>query len=155
MADMNRVFLEGRLVKDPEVSYGKTSQIPVCTFNLASNRPKGKDGEDKGADFVPCKVFGKLAETMDRYSYKGQLVRVEGNIHTGKYERKDGTTAWTFDVYVKDVRFLSFKQREEVVAGKTERADARAVNEAMEMPSFDDYPVPEGFTRLEDDIPFK
>lgn len=45
---MNKVFLMGRLATEPELRY-TTSGVAVCTFTLAVDRPKAKDG-DQGTD---------------------------------------------------------------------------------------------------------
>ena len=55
---MNQVFLTGRLTKDPETRYTSGSQIAVCTFTLAVDRPT-KQGEEKKADFPRITVFGR------------------------------------------------------------------------------------------------
>ena len=39
---MNKVFLIGRLTKDPEVRYTQTSNTLVASFNIAVNRRRGK-----------------------------------------------------------------------------------------------------------------
>lgn len=43
---MNQVILIGRLTKDPETRYTSGSQMAVCTFTLAVDRPT-KQGEER------------------------------------------------------------------------------------------------------------
>ena len=47
---MNKVILMGRLTADPELRY-TTSNIPVCRFRIAVDRPFQKQGEERQADF--------------------------------------------------------------------------------------------------------
>ena len=41
----------GRLTADPELRYTTGSNIPVCTFSIAVDRPFQKQGEERQADF--------------------------------------------------------------------------------------------------------
>ena len=130
---MNQVILIGRLTKDPEFRYG-ANQTAVAKFTVAVDRA----GKEKAADFISCTAFGKTAELIDRYMSKGRQIAVQGRIQTGKYE-KDGRTVYTTDVIVERMEFVGSK-------------DSNASPSIA--PSFDDNPVPEGFSNLEDDIPF-
>ena len=47
---MNKVFLIGRLVRDPELRY-TGSNIPVATFSLAVNRNFTNQAGEREADF--------------------------------------------------------------------------------------------------------
>ena len=80
---MNSVVLIGRLTRDPELSY-TPSQTAVCHFSIAVDRPR-RNGEDQGADFIRITVWGRQAETCDRYLSKGRQVAVLGRIQTGTF----------------------------------------------------------------------
>ena len=86
---MNSVVLIGRLTRDPEVRYAAGSQMAVCAFSVAIDRPPRKDGE-KQTDFPRVTCFGKQAENCERFLAKGRLVGVQGRIQTGSYKDKDG-----------------------------------------------------------------
>ena len=138
---MNSVVLIGRLTRDPEVRYTAGTQTAVCTFTLAVDRPV-RSGEEKKADFPRVTVFGKQAENCERFLKKGRLAAVQGRLQTGSYTNKDGATVYTTDVVADRVEFLEWGDRSQA-------------------PSFDDAPVsfnqdvaPEGFTAIEEDIPF-
>lgn len=137
---MNQVILIGNLTKDPEVRYAPGTQMAICTFTLALNRGKDKDGNDKGADFPRVTVFGKQAENCERFLAKGRKVAIQGKISTGSYKNKEGATVYTTDVIAERVEFLEW-------GDKAKDPDA----------DFKQTPgVPEGFQALEDDddIPF-
>lgn len=124
---MNSVILSGRITRDPEVKQ-TPSQMSVARFNIAIDRGKDKNGESRGADFPSILAFGKTAELVGRYGFKGQLVAVQGRIQTGSYD-KDGSKVYTTDVVADRVEFLEWRSKEE--------------NDA-----------PEGFSKLEESIPF-
>ena len=104
---MNQVFLTGRLTKDPETRYTSGSQIAVCTFTLAVDRPT-KQGEEKKADFPRITVFGRQAENCEKYLSKGKKVAVQGRLQTGSYKNREGVTVYTTDVVAERIEFLEW-----------------------------------------------
>lgn len=130
----NVVVLIGRLTKDPEVRYTAGTQMAVCSFTVAIDRPVRKDGE-KQADFPRVICFGKQAENCERFLAKGRLVGVQGRLQTGSYTNKDGATVYTTDVVADRVEFLEWG----------DKPGASTIEEE---------PAPEGFARVDEDIPF-
>ena len=102
---MNQVILIGRLARDPELSYTPNTQSAMCRFTIAVDRPR-RQGEDAGADFIRITVWGRQAETCDRYLSKGRQVAVQGRIQTGSYKNREGVTVYTTDVVADRVEFL-------------------------------------------------
>jgi len=146
---MNSVVLIGRLTKDPEVRYTAGSQMAVCNFTLAIDRPTKKD-EEKKTDFPRVTVFGKQAESCERFLQKGRLCGVQGRLQTGSYQDKDGKMVYTTDVIADRVEFLDWGNASEETHEKAEPV-SETRQEAEPDPA---EPVPEGFAQLEEDIPF-
>ena len=142
---MNSVVLIGRLTRDPEVRYTSQSQMAVCSFTVAVDRP-GRQGEERKADFPRITVFGKQAENCEKFLKKGRLVAVQGRIQTGSYTNKDGVTVYTTDVIADRVEFLEWGDREN-------RRDGFDSGYQAQPDAKDDF-TPEGFTAIEEDIPF-
>ena len=131
---MNNVVLIGRLTKDPEVRR-VDEKMTIATFSLAIDRPVKKDGEKK-TDFPRVTVFGRQAESCEKYLAKGMLVGIQGSIQTGNYTNKDGQTVYTTGVVANRVKFLEWKKQGE---GQPQSGDG----------------IPEGFAPItDDDIPF-
>ena len=107
---MNQVILIGRLTKDPETRYTSGSQIAVCTFTLAVDRPT-KQGEEKKADFPRITVFGRQAENCEKYLSKGKKVAVQGRLQTGSYKNSQGQTVYTTDVVAERIEFLEWGEQ--------------------------------------------
>ena len=105
---MNSVVLIGRLNRDPEVRYTAGTQMAVCTFTVAIDRPVRAGGE-KQTDFPRVTVFGKQAENCERFLAKGRLVGVQGRIQTGSYTNKDGQRVYTTDIVAEDQEFAESK----------------------------------------------
>lgn len=106
----NLVFLIGRLTKDPETRYTSGSQMAVCTFTLAVDRPT-KQGEEKKADFPRITVFGRQAENCEKYLSKGKKVAVQGRIQTGSYQNSQGQKIYTTDVIAERIEFLEWGEQ--------------------------------------------
>ena len=161
---MNQVILIGRLARDPELSYTPNTQSAVCRFTIAVDRPRRRDSnEDAGADFIRITVWGRQAETCDRYLSKGRQVAVLGRIQTGSYKNREGVTVYTTDVVAERVEFLgsgngggqgvsrnTFTGREPDFAPAMQDTGFSAPQDPFS--SFDD--MPDTFQAAEDDIPF-
>lgn len=106
---MNKVILMGRLTRDPEVRYSQgENALAIARYTLAVDRRFKKDNEQT-ADFIPCIVFGKSAEFVEKYFRQGTKVTVCGRIQTGSYTNKDGVKVYTTDVAVEEQEFAESK----------------------------------------------
>lgn len=102
---MNKVFLLGRLTKDPEVRYTTTGKV-VAQFTIAVDRPYTNAEGQKDADFFPIVIWGKSAETAGNSLRKGQRVLVEGRVQIRSYDAKDGTKRWITEVIADRFEFI-------------------------------------------------
>ena len=105
---MNKVFLVGRLTRDPELRYS-ASNLATMRCAIAVDRQFARDGEERGADFINIVAFGNRAETMSKYLTKGSQIAVDGRIQTGSYDGQDGKKVYTTDVVVENFQFLDSK----------------------------------------------
>ena len=102
---MNKVFLIGRLTRDPELRY-TSSNLANMRTSLAVDRQYAREGEERGTDFINIVAFGNRAETMKKYLTKGSQIAVDGRIQTGSYDGTDGKRVYTTDVIVENFQFL-------------------------------------------------
>ncbi len=105
---MNKVFLVGRLTRDPELRYS-SSNLETMRCAIAVDRQYVREGEERGADFINIVAFGNRAETMSKYLTKGSQIAVDGRIQTGSYDGQDGKKVYTTDVIVENFQFLDSK----------------------------------------------
>ena len=106
---MNKVVLMGRLTRDPEVRYSQgENALAIARYTLAVDRRFKRDNE-QAVDFIPCVVFGKSAEFVEKYFRQGTKVTVCGRIQTGSYTNKDGVKVYTTDVVVEEQEFAESK----------------------------------------------
>ena len=136
---LNRVFLIGRLGRDPELRYSPSGQ-PVASFSLATDESyKNKDGEKvEVTEWHNVTVWGKPAEFAGNFLSKGRLVYVEGKLKTEKYT-KDGVEKYATKVIAHTVQGLDANPDNH---GQGQRQAAR--------PQANDYQQPSG----PDDSPF-
>lgn len=105
---MNKVFLIGNLTRDPELSE-TAGGVSVCHFAIAVNRNyTGSDGE-RQTDFFNVTAWRGLADTVARYTKKGNKVAVSGSIQIRNYEDNQGVRRTAVDVIAQDIEFLTAK----------------------------------------------
>lgn len=118
---MNKVFLIGRLVRDPELRY-TSSNIPVATFSLAVNRNFAGQNGERETDFINIVVWRKQAENCKNYINQGSQVAIDGRIQTRNYEDQNGQKRYVTEVVADNVQFLDTK------ASREQRAENNSIN---------------------------
>lgn len=101
---MNKVFLIGRLSRDPELRH-TTNGTAVCQINVAISRPVSQ-GKEPETDFINVTVWNKPAENVARYLSKGRQVAIEGRIQTRSYDNNEGKKVYVTEVIANNVEFL-------------------------------------------------
>ena len=109
---MNKVFLIGRLVRDPELRY-TSSNIPVATFSLAVNRNFAGQNGERETDFINIVVWRKQAENCKNYINQGSQVAIDGRIQTRSYDDQNGQKRYITEVVADNVQFLDTKASRE------------------------------------------
>ncbi len=112
---MNKVFLVGRLTKDPEIRVTRTQQT-VANFSIAVDDGKDKQG-NKLTQFINCTAWEKIADIIKLWAKKGTMLAIVGKIHTHSWEKPDGNKAYATEIQVKEVQLLASNQ------DKTTRVD--------------------------------
>lgn len=108
---LNKVFLIGNATRDPELSE-TPSGVSVCKFGLAVRRRYSQSDEQQ-TDFFNCTAWRGLAETIARYTEKGDKLSVVGSIQLRNYEDNQGVKRTAVDIIVEEVEFLTPKNRED------------------------------------------
>ncbi|MGN0034850.1 MAG: single-stranded DNA-binding protein, partial [Coriobacteriales bacterium] len=111
---VNSVTISGNITRDAELraTGGGTS---VLRFGVAVNdRRKNRDGEwEDHANFVDCVMFGRRAESLERYLTKGVKVAVSGRLSYSSWEDRDtGQRRSRLEVVVDELEFMSGRREE-------------------------------------------
>ena len=105
---MNKVFLVGRLTRDPDLRYGSSNNAVMRT-SIAVDRQFTNQSGERETDFINIVAFGNRAEVMKKYLTKGSQIAVSGRIQTGSYDGQDGKRVYTTDVIIDEFQFLDSK----------------------------------------------
>ena len=79
---VNKIILQGRLVRDPEIKYVGADSVANAEFTVAWSE-KYKEKETKC--FLRCKAWRGTAELLEKYFAKGQEIVVEGRMETDQW----------------------------------------------------------------------
>ena len=105
---MNKVFLIGNLTRDPELTE-TSGGVSVCHFAIAVNRSYASSDGERQTDFFNVTAWRGLADTVARYTKKGNKVAVSGSIQIRTYDDNQGVRRTAVDVIAQDVEFLTAK----------------------------------------------
>lgn len=104
--NLNKVFIIGRITADPELRT-TSSGNSVTGFSIATNRYwTGKDGQkQEETEFHNVVVWGKQAETVNKFIKKGSILCIEGRLQTRTWEDKSGNARKTTEIIAEQVQF--------------------------------------------------
>ena len=137
---MNKVFLIGRLSRDPELRH-TGSGTAVCQISVAISRPVAQ-GSEPQTDFINVTIWNKQAENVAKYLAKGRQVAVEGRIQTNRYTNNEGKTVYSTQIVASSIEFLGSKD-------DTNKANNN--NNGFEANSFDTMEPMMDTTSVDDD----
>jgi single-strand DNA-binding protein len=137
---LNKIFLLGRLGKDPESKKIGDKQTHMITLPLAVQKTKKDADGNYETTWVTCKAFDKTADLIAKYCKKGSQVLVEGELNINKWKNQTGEFAYFTEVLIGKITFLS--------KSNTEEKKEEPIMTAQPNDLFDE----DGYVR--DDIPF-
>ncbi len=110
MSNLNKVFLMGRLTRDPELRYTPQG-VPVSDLGLAVNReytPTGGGEKRKDTLFIDVTVWKRHAEVCCQYLRKGSPIFIEGRLSMDAWEQ-DGQKRSRIKVVAENFQFIGGK----------------------------------------------
>lgn len=145
--DLNRVFLAGRLTRDPELKYTSSGQ-PYCRMGVANTRfYRDRDGgRQEVTTFVEVVSWGQMAESVGKRLTRGRAVLVEGRLQTSEWTGQDGQKRSRLEVNAERITSLEWDERGD--RSSSVPSSAPAPSAATPEPAISDDLPPE------DDIPF-
>lgn len=118
---MNKVFLIGRLARDPELRY-TGNNTAVASFTVAVNRTFTNQDGEREADFINIVVWRKQAENVKNYLSQGSQVAIEGRLQVRNYEDQNGTKRYVTEVIADNVEFIGSKRDSAVSSNNVNRS---------------------------------
>jgi len=106
---VNRVHLIGRLGQNPEIRTTESGNT-VANFSVAtSEKWKDKNGnKQEDTEWHRIVIWGKLAEVVEKYVKKGDMLYLEGKLKTRTWE-KDGVTRYATEIHAYSMQMLGGK----------------------------------------------
>ena len=102
---MNKCYFLCRTTKDVELRY-TNENLAIGKFSIAVDTGYG---DKKKTNFFNCTVFGKQAETMQKYVAKGNKILLECEALQNSYTDKNGNNVNTVDFKVLSFEFCESK----------------------------------------------
>ena len=106
---LNKVMLIGRLGSDVKLTYfdkdSCTGQVSFATDE--SYTDKTTQAKVENTQWHNVVFYNKMAERVEKYAKKGDLLYVEGRLRTRQYQGQDGVTRYVTEVVALDINFLS------------------------------------------------
>lgn len=131
---MNKVFLIGHLVKDPELRY-TSSNIPVASFTLAVNRKFTNQNGEKEVDFINIVAWKKQAENIHKYCFKGSKVAIEGRVQVRSYDDQNGQKRYVTEIVSENIEFINTRKEE-----PKEKSNSEIIKDVMtDKDPFEDF----------------
>lgn len=94
---INVAVIAGHLTKDVELSKTQNGNS-VAKFTVAVN------GYNNTTDFINCVAWNKLADIVNMYCKKGDLVTVEGRISVRNYDNQQGQRIYITEIVASNVQ---------------------------------------------------
>ena len=136
---MNKVFLIGRLTRDPELRY-TGNNTAVASFALAVQRNFANQQGEREADFFNITVWRKQAENVKNYLTQGSQVAIEGRLQTRSYDDANGQKRYVTEVVADNVEFIGSRNS----SGNSNNMNSSASNAGPTPYDFGDAPEPKG-----------
>lgn len=119
---INRVTISGNLTRDAVLRQTNGSGLAVVNFSVAVNdrRKNSETGEwEDVPNYVECSMFGKRAESIQKYLTKGTKVAVEGKLRYSSWNDKNNPEIKrsSLSVLVDEIEFMSRNNAAGVDAG--------------------------------------
>lgn len=142
MASVNLSIVAGYLGDNPKVAMTKTGK-KVASFSVATTE-RGFQKQD--GTVIPDKtewhnivLWGRLAETAEKYLHKGSSVYVQGKMRTRSYEAQDGSKRYITEIDGEVMQMLD-------AAPNSQNTQEKIANTS----GYGGFPTPEP----KDDLPF-
>lgn len=152
---LNKVQLIGNLTRDPELKM-LPSGSPVINFSIATNRTyKDSSGAKKeSTEYHNIVFFGKVAEVINQYVFKGHQIYIEGRLQTRSWDGQDGKKNYRTEIVGETFQFGS-KPKDSVPGGVYHKPETQGNTEEDYQPKGGVQTVeyPDGDINPED-IPF-
>lgn len=105
---INKAILVGRVGVDPEFKAlpdgGKVARVKLATSEKVYNRESNTSQEY--TEWHTITMWSNLADIVDKWVKKGDLLYIEGTIRTREYTDREGVKRYTTEVVARELKML-------------------------------------------------
>ena len=148
MRSVNKIHLVGNVGQDPDIRVAMNGN-KVAKFSLATSEQWNDRAGQKQekTQWHRCTCFGKLADVVEQYVYKGDRLYVDGKVEYSTTEA-DGITRYWTDIIVRDLVMLGTSGSGDEPRGRLPASRPTTTTTPGSTPTRGHPTVPE------DDLPF-
>lgn len=110
--NFNRIILVGRISTEVTPDQTVTGK-GMCHFGMAVKRGYVGSGQ-QDADYIKCIAFGKVADFISSYFYKGSAICIVGKLQSSEYKTSQGETRMSNEVIVNEASFVDTKEERDL-----------------------------------------
>lgn len=103
---MINVHAVGRLTKNVDLRYSRENNRAVANFYLACK----KRSKDDRTTFIKCVAFDKAAEILEKYTCKGVMLEIMGELTEEEYVDSNGISKKYMQIIVDKFEILESKE---------------------------------------------
>lgn len=107
---MNKIIINGRLTRDPEIKFTQTNNTKIASINVAVRRNYKNQAGEYESDFFNCSAFASQAELLEKYFKKGQEILISGHLQNRSWETESGEKRYATDIIIETIDFIGSKQ---------------------------------------------
>lgn len=130
---INKVILVGRVGVDPEFKAlpdgGKVARLKLATSEKVYNRESNTSQEY--TEWHTITMWSNLAEIVDKWVKKGDLLYIEGTLRTREYTDREGVKRYTTEVVARELKMLGGNRQQTA----TPQAEAQPTPEVAPIPA--------------------
>ncbi len=141
MDGINKAIILGRLTKEPDTRYTGDSR-PIAAMSVATNKSwknKQTGNKEQSTEYHRASAFGPLAEFCGQYLKKGDIVYIEGEIKTRKFQDSAGIDRWSTEIIVTTLQAV-FANTASATPDKKPRTEPKTKQATADADGFDDIP---------------
>lgn len=154
---VNKAIILGYLGGDPDVKTLPSGDM-VANFSMATSeswRDKRTSEIKERTEWHNITVYGKTAETIQKYAKKGTQAYVEGSIRSNKYQDKNGVERVRYEIVANLFRLIGSRPQAGASAPYSGGQESQ-VSSFSPSPAATTSSAPSALstTDLDDEIPF-
>jgi single-strand DNA-binding protein len=111
--DINRVFLSGTLIKNPEIRYNPKGN-PVVTFTITFSHPSKKITKtEEEKSYIDVIALGSSLRNDGNFLQEGRKVLVNGKLKQRRWKTPEGMSRSKLELVADRIHFTKQTEEEE------------------------------------------